>query len=134
MIRRPPRSTLFPYTTLFRSRDAHPDRDDDGPRAPVMLLLAFSDGLRMRHPPVPEPWNIQAAITSSFVRARGRQFGRNTHGSCARVRNKSRDFDHSMSQFGTAIRGPSGRNRMETAFPMRGIKASTLVLIFIPRT
>src|SRR5256886_7784524 len=26
MIRRPPRSTLFPYTTLFRSRDA-----EDGP-------------------------------------------------------------------------------------------------------
>src|SRR2546428_9919068 len=25
MIRRPPRSTLFPYTTLFRS---HPERDD----------------------------------------------------------------------------------------------------------
>src|SRR5215204_7272918 len=24
MIRRPPRSTLFPYTTLFRSRDADP--------------------------------------------------------------------------------------------------------------
>src|SRR2546425_7957207 len=24
MIRRPPRSTLFPYTTLFRSRSAHP--------------------------------------------------------------------------------------------------------------
>src|SRR5256885_10904417 len=24
MIRRPPRSTLFPYTTLFRSRDQHP--------------------------------------------------------------------------------------------------------------
>src|SRR5258708_23404973 len=32
MIRRPPRSTLFPYTTLFRSRAAtgapHPDRLD----------------------------------------------------------------------------------------------------------
>src|SRR5256885_8912882 len=25
MIRRPPRSTLFPYTTLFRSREAHLD-------------------------------------------------------------------------------------------------------------
>src|SRR5688572_32056607 len=25
MIRRPPRSTLFPYTTLFRSIDAHRD-------------------------------------------------------------------------------------------------------------
>src|SRR6266496_1648708 len=24
MIRRPPRSTLFPYTTLFRSRSPHP--------------------------------------------------------------------------------------------------------------
>src|SRR2546430_6008049 len=24
MIRRPPRSTLFPYTTLFRSRNEHP--------------------------------------------------------------------------------------------------------------
>src|SRR2546430_6423365 len=26
MIRRPPRSTLFPYTTLFRSRTRHPTR------------------------------------------------------------------------------------------------------------
>src|SRR2546422_7054981 len=26
MIRRPPRSTLFPYTTLFRSRDHDPGR------------------------------------------------------------------------------------------------------------
>src|SRR2546422_1776605 len=32
MIRRPPRSTLFPYTTLFRSR-AHDDLDPRG-RAP----------------------------------------------------------------------------------------------------
>src|SRR3712207_7939123 len=31
MIRRPPRSTLFPYTTLFRSRGA---RRDSPPRAP----------------------------------------------------------------------------------------------------
>src|SRR3712207_8381061 len=28
MIRRPPRSTLFPYTTLFRSRVAAQERDD----------------------------------------------------------------------------------------------------------
>src|SRR5256885_7175745 len=27
MIRRPPRSTLFPYTTLFRSLRGHPVRD-----------------------------------------------------------------------------------------------------------
>src|SRR3712207_7360283 len=28
MIRRPPRSTLFPYTTLFRSRDVYPDTEE----------------------------------------------------------------------------------------------------------
>src|SRR2546422_2427516 len=28
MIRRPPRSTLFPYTTLFRSAEAHAGRRD----------------------------------------------------------------------------------------------------------
>src|SRR3712207_8098101 len=33
MIRRPPRSTLFPYTTLFRSRQAA-RRDGHGPRRP----------------------------------------------------------------------------------------------------
>src|SRR2546430_7573264 len=33
MIRRPPRSTLFPYTTLFRSsRQEHADRGDAGGR------------------------------------------------------------------------------------------------------
>src|SRR2546425_8295547 len=30
MIRRPPRSTLFPYTTLFRSQLAQPGLDDVG--------------------------------------------------------------------------------------------------------
>src|SRR3712207_8238192 len=33
MIRRPPRSTLFPYTTLFRSGRAAPDRRGRGGRA-----------------------------------------------------------------------------------------------------
>src|SRR3712207_7006576 len=35
MIRRPPRSTLFPYTTLFRSRRRHGVRDRVGHRADV---------------------------------------------------------------------------------------------------
>src|SRR3712207_6864169 len=37
MIRRPPRSTLFPYTTLFRSPPDHARADDHGhgPRGPV---------------------------------------------------------------------------------------------------
>src|SRR3989442_14761941 len=32
MIRRPPRSTLFPYTTLFRSPDSHLSRERGGAR------------------------------------------------------------------------------------------------------
>src|SRR3712207_8543647 len=44
MIRRPPRSTLFPYTTLFRSEDAHERADSraqrrDAQRQPGLSLL-----------------------------------------------------------------------------------------------
>src|SRR3712207_9571854 len=35
MIRRPPRSTLFPYTTLFRSRGVQGDLDRHGDAPPV---------------------------------------------------------------------------------------------------
>src|SRR2546422_1088874 len=47
MIRRPPRSTLFPYTTLFRSPGGPPspgaepcrrEARDDGPEQAVLLL------------------------------------------------------------------------------------------------
>src|SRR5256886_7000679 len=34
MIRRPPRSTLFPYTTLFRSRASAPASVEEHPREP----------------------------------------------------------------------------------------------------
>src|SRR5437588_1702959 len=37
MIRRPPRSTLFPYTTLFRSRQPSPERREScQPHGPVV--------------------------------------------------------------------------------------------------
>src|SRR3712207_7632006 len=49
MIRRPPRSTLFPYTTLFRSRRQGGGRIGDGlvglRLEPLRLVLA-ADGLR----------------------------------------------------------------------------------------
>src|SRR5687768_18271378 len=38
MLRRPPRSTLFPYTTLFRSADLDEDQRRAGP-APARLVL-----------------------------------------------------------------------------------------------
>src|SRR2546425_8878542 len=44
MIRRPPRSTLFPYTTLFRSGDGAPL--PGGRRGPLLRPVAQDGGLR----------------------------------------------------------------------------------------
>src|SRR2546429_1612408 len=43
MIRRPPRSTLFPYTTLFRSAHVGRDPDRGGPDLPQGDRLAEED-------------------------------------------------------------------------------------------
>src|SRR3712207_8876803 len=48
MIRRPPRSTLFPYTTLFRSGDAdHPRHRPPGRAGVVVAVDAQRRGLRL---------------------------------------------------------------------------------------
>src|SRR3712207_7437425 len=47
MIRRPPRSTLFPYTTLFRSRAEHGD-DDLVAGEDDVLDAVFRDDVRER--------------------------------------------------------------------------------------
>src|SRR3712207_7838839 len=44
MIRRPPRSTLFPYTTLFRSRLTFPDLEAD-----AGLAVAYPARVRANH-------------------------------------------------------------------------------------
>src|SRR2546426_1917830 len=49
MIRRPPRSTLFPYTTLFRSRQR-----DDAPGAAARGSLRVAGGRDGIHPDGPE--------------------------------------------------------------------------------
>src|SRR5258708_20679888 len=43
MIRRPPRSTLFPYTTLFRSH--HPDSESRGAMAEHMAVRMAGEGI-----------------------------------------------------------------------------------------
>src|SRR5438270_4683495 len=49
MIRRPPRSTLFPYTTLFRSRDLlrHPQHIEASLHEPLLEQRRFSCALCM---------------------------------------------------------------------------------------
>src|SRR3712207_8542945 len=62
MIRRPPRSTLFPYTTLFRSRDV---LEREGPDALTMRRIAEVMGIRApslyKH--VPGKDALEVAIT-----------------------------------------------------------------------
>src|SRR3712207_7735797 len=45
MIRRPPRSTLFPYTALFRSVGEEPPEGEGWERDPEVLDTWFSSGL-----------------------------------------------------------------------------------------
>src|SRR5256885_12993074 len=52
MIRRPPRSTLFPYTTLFRSQHARLDLDEHGRHQQVLgrqLEVAAADLVDIAH-------------------------------------------------------------------------------------
>src|SRR2546426_12232253 len=63
MIRRPPRSTLFPYTTLFRSIDActGPFGANDHRRAPVVTSRATT---RPFPPNAPPPTNTTPRETA----------------------------------------------------------------------
>src|SRR2546426_7986338 len=45
MIRRPPRSTLFPYTTLFRSADAKPRKARAAALGTALLALVWVSGV-----------------------------------------------------------------------------------------
>src|SRR2546430_12797045 len=76
MIRRPPRSTLFPYTTLFRSTLAFPDtrRPAPGARRPaprgytsVPLLAAGYDGVASKSYPRSEEHTSELQSQSNLV-------------------------------------------------------------------
>src|SRR3989442_4022633 len=49
MIRRPPRSTLFPYTTLFRSHASRSANNSAGPRSNGMPSFASSSWRSEEH-------------------------------------------------------------------------------------
>src|SRR3712207_8157762 len=61
MIRRPPRSTLFPYTTLFRSGPPRraPSRSSPQPTAVVALDVVLADRQQRRGHEVPDAGHDQ---------------------------------------------------------------------------
>src|SRR5438445_12463210 len=61
MLRRPPRSTLFPYTTLFRSF-YFVWGNSPGPELDTQELLKISDKVLLgRRVPLPQPFHIRLA-------------------------------------------------------------------------
>src|SRR3989442_2676874 len=58
MIRRPPRSTLFPYTTLFRSRDLWWTSGHEENFADSMFSPLSSEGAEFRLRPMNCPFHI----------------------------------------------------------------------------
>src|SRR5690348_17831180 len=53
VLRRPPSSTLFPYTTLFRSRIDFPNYDPEWAKKNSIIVREAS-GMTLRQRPVPE--------------------------------------------------------------------------------
>src|SRR3712207_7173536 len=73
MIRRPPRSTLFPYTTLFRSRGVADQEESPRPQHPVMAPTvptqrSGSTGGHHPDPPVRHHATVCHALCDPFVR------------------------------------------------------------------
>src|SRR2546429_5909992 len=58
MIRRPPRSTLFPYTTLFRSLSPFPWIDFPEPRGRTLHILSSFNANQKRQFGFPEQSNF----------------------------------------------------------------------------
>src|SRR5690349_24256828 len=66
MIRRPPRSTLFPYTTLFRSSSAQILKINNDDAAPTYSLSATPN-------PVTEAVGAKTTVTASLSAISGRE-------------------------------------------------------------
>src|SRR5436189_1651066 len=68
MIRRPPRSTLFPYTTLFRSRNDPEHVKDFIKTQKVDYKIVWDDGTLAA--PLVQSVNARGVIPQSFVISR----------------------------------------------------------------
>src|SRR5256885_6981617 len=66
MIRRPPRSTLFPYTTLFRSDRAR-ERDDFGGDVALAQILLEQERIGRRDAPAAQRDRKSTRLNSSHL-------------------------------------------------------------------
>src|SRR2546430_9327776 len=75
MIRRPPRSTLFPYTTLFRSNRTDPCGDAAARLGKRGIRRHATDQGSARSPRTPESWSpvLVGPLVGHLGRARDRK-------------------------------------------------------------
>src|SRR2546430_6152913 len=69
MIRRPPRSTLFPYTTLFRSSDSPLEQSGFEPLVPLTCRSASHRGPAACGFSIPEAYRPRGAARSARTRS-----------------------------------------------------------------
>src|SRR5437773_6905097 len=100
MIRRPPRSTLFPYTTLFRSRTAFDDAIRD-----FIDRLQHSPDVIARAEAMKEEWLADSSVADLSARLwetiRHAVITYATSGDAA----APGPLDRGLSEFGTAVLG-----------------------------
>src|SRR2546428_11030404 len=99
MIRRPPRSTLFPYTTLFRSQRAHEDEAVD-------RGVGLGYGVRARR-------GAEGDAAGAIWRAAGADAEGGAHpgGRAVRVGREAKDPDAAQAVLGDGERDPRGVDR-----------------------
>src|SRR2546430_12489861 len=99
MIRRPPRSTLFPYTTLFRSVFIVPELHQPAPQVPVKGLRA--DDLLVRQPELDRVQHEGVALRTSHAAVRADELLE--RGDLVHVDRKSTRLNSSHSQISYAV-------------------------------
>src|SRR5258707_11116883 len=70
MIRRPPRSTLFPYTTLFRSKERQARCDGDHGKAPCLCGAGWRAGRQAARRGRPRPRGQRSEEHTSELQSR----------------------------------------------------------------
>src|SRR2546422_3572192 len=85
MIRRPPRSTLFPYTTLFRSPDSQTSRFLDG----VWAIVAKTNGNNSRSEEHTSELQSRLHLVCRLLLEKKKKENRHTRGRYRLRRNRS---------------------------------------------
>src|SRR2546427_1342409 len=104
MIRRPPRSTLFPYTTLFRSHQSDPATtplsDEESRQLLALLAPWFADDSIVLEYQQPQRWLARGALFDDLATASMEAVARSSNSAPDR---KSTRLNSSHSQISYAV-------------------------------